>query len=216
MGQDTRRDRWARVLQCAPWILSGRFADAAATLEADLAWDLATGEQNHRLTRRIWLGHLEFLMDSPARALLQAEALCSLAASAAYIEETRQGALLAHALDQPQLAAQALENLRKIEQRWPSPHSQGLRAHVEGVLSGGERGGALLNQALGLWPDSPVVYSRARRLRRWRTSKGGSINTGTGFRGWWCSDGSATPARWCACPVSRKRDAYTSESANCG
>jgi tetratricopeptide (TPR) repeat protein len=164
MGMDARRDRWSRVVRCAPWIMEGKFADAAATLEADLAWDLATGEQNHRLTRRIWLGYLEWLMDAPARALIQAQELVRSDPSPAYIQEIRQGVLLALELAQAALAEEGLDRLRKIETDWPSTHSKALRSHVEGAIAGGQMGGALLNQSIGLWPDPPIRYARAQWL----------------------------------------------------
>jgi serine/threonine protein kinase len=167
MGQDAKRDRWSRWLCCAPWILEGRFADAAAALESDLAWDIAMHEQNHRLIRQVWLGNLELLMDAAPRALLQAEELVRLPASPVFLQPLREGALLALELKETHLARVALEQLKEIEREWPSTHSRGARAHVEGaLLDDPAEAGALIREAVGLWGDPLILLTQAQWLAR--------------------------------------------------
>ena len=168
MGADAKRDRWARLLRCAPRILQGRFDDAATELGADLAWDIASHEQGHLLARRASLGNLELLRDQPAAARAQAVELAHLEASPLFLESVREGAMLALETEDIALAREALARLREIEARWPSTHSHGVRLHIEGVLVGGAPGGDLLNQAAGLWPDPPTLFARAL----WRAGQG--------------------------------------------
>lgn len=167
MGSDAKRSRWASIFACAPAILEGRFAEVAATLESDLAYDIATGEQNHVFTRRIWLGYLEWLMGRGAATRLQAEYLAALDPSPAFLEYLREGALLAVKAKAPDLVQTAIASLRKIEDRWPSTHSRGVRAHVESVAAqDGNTDAASLGEAMGLWPDPPVLLSHAQWLER--------------------------------------------------
>jgi tetratricopeptide (TPR) repeat protein len=168
MGNDARRERWARLLRCGPQILDGRFDEAAGDLRADLAWDVAMKEQSHMLTRRVWLGHLEALMDQPAAAREQARELAAMPLSPIAIEELREAALIAVSIGERDVASLVLGRLRELEARWPSTHSHGVRLHVEGLVIGGDSGGDLFNQAVGLWPDPPALFARGR----WLTSQG--------------------------------------------
>ena len=167
MGSVAIRDRWARLLRCAPGILTGRFKETARTLESDLSWDRATHEESHRLTRLAWLGYLRWLMDEPLKARECAEQLIAMDAQPATLDETRDASLIALAIGETDLARAGLDKLRQIERRWPSTRTQGVRTHIEGALLGpADEGGALLYQAVGLWPDSPAVYSQVRWLAR--------------------------------------------------
>jgi serine/threonine protein kinase/tetratricopeptide (TPR) repeat protein len=164
LGGTAYHDRWARFLAAGPSIMEGRFAETASTLEADLAFDYATGEELRRYRRQDYLGNLRRLMGDRAAALAQARALCTLPATGPCLLNIRQGALLAIDELDPDLAAAGLDRLREIERRWPSTHSKGSRAHVEGCLMelrGDTRAGELLNLARGLWPDALVLYSVA-------------------------------------------------------
>jgi serine/threonine protein kinase len=165
MGSDAKRDRWARLLRCAPEILRGRFTETARTLESDLAWDRATHEESHTLTRLAWLGYLRWLMDEPHKARGCAEQLIAMDAQPATLDETRDASLIALAIGETDLARAGLDKLRQIERRWPSTRTQGIRTHIEGALLGStDEAGALLYQAVGLWPDSPATYSQIRWL----------------------------------------------------
>ena len=165
MGSNAKRERWARLLQCAPGILTGRFAETAATLESDLSWDIATGDENHSHSRRVWLGNLEWLMDAPSRARYQVQELLALPAEAPVIDALREAGLLASAIGEPDLAGQALRKLTEIADKWPSTHTRGIRANVAGVLLGHrEEAGALLNEAVGLWRDPYALYAQAEWL----------------------------------------------------
>jgi serine/threonine protein kinase/tetratricopeptide (TPR) repeat protein len=167
MGSDARRERWARLLSCAPLILSGRFSEAATTLESDLAWDRATGEENFSITRRVWLGWLRLLMDQPAKARAAAAETIALDAQPATLDGLRDASLIVAAAGDANLANQGLEKLRVIEQRWPSTRTQGVRLHVQGALAGNtEEAGTLLYQAVGLWRDSPAVFSQIQWAAR--------------------------------------------------
>jgi len=167
MGSDARRERWARLLACAPLILGGRFSEAATTLESDLTWDRATGEQDFSITRRIWLGWLWWLMDQPAKARAAAAEIAALDAQPATLDGLRDASLIAAAAGDGDLANQGLEKIRIIEQRWPSTRTQGVRLHVEGALAGNtEEAGALLYQAVGLWRDSPALFSQLQWAMR--------------------------------------------------
>jgi tetratricopeptide (TPR) repeat protein len=167
MGSDARRERWARLLACAPLILSGRFSEAATTLESDLAWDRAAGEENFSITRRAWLGWLRFLMDQPAKAQAAAAEIIALEAQPATLDGLRDASLIAAAARDAELANDGLEKLRVIEQRWPSTRTQGVRLHVQGALAGNtEEAGALLYQAVGLWRDSPALLSQLQWVAR--------------------------------------------------
>jgi len=164
MAVTPQRDRWSRLLRCGPLIMEGRFAEAAAALASDLAYDVATGEENRRQIRRSWLGQLDWLVDSPGRARVQTVELVKLEASPAWLFALREGGLMALAIEERDLAADALDRLREIERRWPSTHSRGARAHLEGALlaaSGDSRAGDLFLEARGLWPDPPVLFSLA-------------------------------------------------------
>ncbi|MGA7241409.1 MAG: serine/threonine-protein kinase [Bryobacteraceae bacterium] len=165
MGTDAVRERWARLLQCAPLILQGRFEEAASRLEADIAWDVATGEQSHLVSRRIWLGRLHLLMDAPAVARRQAVELLRLDVSPASLDGNREAALIAHAAGDGGLAHAALINLREIEGQWPSTHTSGVRAHVEAVLGNAAEAAGPFTQAVGLWADPLLLLSRAQWLR---------------------------------------------------
>ena len=59
MTASPERDRWGRMLRCGPQILAGHFVEASSALASDLAYDIVTGEQTRRQTRRVWLGMLE-------------------------------------------------------------------------------------------------------------------------------------------------------------
>jgi serine/threonine protein kinase/tetratricopeptide (TPR) repeat protein len=165
MGSDARRERWARLMACGPEILAGRFSETAATLEGDLAWDIATREENNSHMRRVWLGNLEWLLGAPARARYQVQQLLLLPPQPAVMDVLREAALLAHSIGEPQLATQALAKLTEIAATWPSTRTRGIRAHIEGALFGNsEEAGPLLNEAIGLWPDPYTVYSQAQWL----------------------------------------------------
>lgn len=166
MGSDAKRERWARLLRCAPMILEGRFGEAASLLESDLAWDVARNEQSHLVDRRIWLGHLDILMDAPTRAQEQAAKLVKLGVSPAFVEANRQAALLAIAAADRELAHSALDQLSEIERRWPSTHTHGLRAHIAALTAEPADGTALFSEAYGLWADPPLLLSRAQWRRR--------------------------------------------------
>jgi serine/threonine protein kinase len=166
MGSDAKRERWARLLACAPDILQGRFWMAASRLESDLAWDVAMNEQGHQVDRRIWLGHLDRLMDRSDRSRTQAAELSKLGLSPLLLEAYRQSAILALAAHDFDVARAALELLRQAEQRWPSTHSRGVRAHIEALLAADDEKEAMFNQAAGLWPDPPVLLDRARWFLR--------------------------------------------------
>ncbi|MBZ5606385.1 MAG: protein kinase [Acidobacteriia bacterium] len=165
MGQDARRDRWSRVVRCEPWIMQGRFADVASDLESDLAFDAAVQEQNHRQIRLSWLGMLEWLMDAPARTRVHASELVRLSPTPAVLQPLLEGGLLAAQIEDRQLASDALERLREIERRWPSTHTHGTRALLESMVDS-QNAAALLNQAVGLWPDPLTLYAQARHLAR--------------------------------------------------
>lgn len=165
MGSDARRDRWARLLACGPEILAGRFSETAATLEGDLAWDVATHEENNSHMRRVWLGNLELLLGAPGRARDQVQQLLALSPQPAVMDVLREAALLAYSIGEPQLAAQALAKLTEIAGLWPSTRTRGIRAHIEGaLLANSEEAGPLLNEAVGLWPDPYAIYSQAQWL----------------------------------------------------
>jgi serine/threonine protein kinase len=165
LGRSAESDRWSKLLVCAPLILQGRFRDAAERLRADLAYDTATGEQMHTQSRRLWLGMVEWLMDSPGAARKEAVALAAVQSPpTGWIDIVRQNGMLAHFLGEPVLADSMLERLREFERDWPSTHTQGARAHLEAVLTGGQdpgRSGNLLLTATGLWPDCLTLYSMA-------------------------------------------------------
>src|SRR5215472_11319934 len=167
MGSDARRERWARLLACAPLILSARFSEAVATLESDLAWDRAMGEENFSITRRAWLGWLQLLMDRPSRARSAAAEIIALDAQPATLDGLRDASLIAAAAQDTDLANQGLDKLRVIEQRWPSTRTQGVRLLVQGTLAKDvEEAGALLYQAVGLWGDSPARFSQLQWASR--------------------------------------------------
>lgn len=164
MAISPERERWSKLLRCGPLALQGRFAEAASALASDLAYDIATGEQNRRHTRRVWLGMLDWLMDAPGRAVAQAEELARLDESPVYLQVFREGGLLALLLGEQALALQFVERLRGIERRWTSTHSRGARAHLEGALlltSEREKAGTLLTEGRGLWPDPLTLLSVA-------------------------------------------------------
>jgi serine/threonine protein kinase len=174
LGGTAYHDRWARFLAAGPGVLQGKFAETAAILEADLAYDYATGEKLRRYRRHDYLGNIRRLMGEPVAALAQAEALCLLPPEAPCLFDIRQGALIAIAENDAKLAQEALGRLREIERRWPSTHSKGARAHIEGCLMELERDARaanLFNEARGLWPDASVLYSVALwlgRLNQWQ------------------------------------------------
>lgn len=164
MGADPELDRWSRLLRCAPLIMEGQFEKAASNLRADLAYDIAAGEQKNLQNRRLWLGMLEWLMNADARAKEQAVALAALDPSPIWLLPIRGCGMLALWLGETALAAAAVDRLREIERRWPSTHTHGARAHLEGAArlsqdSGGA--GELLDEARGLWPDCFTLYSIA-------------------------------------------------------
>jgi len=75
-----------------------------------------------------------------------------LPASPVFLQPLREGALLALELKETHLARVALEQLKEIEREWPSTHSRGARAHVEGaLLDDPAEAGALIREAVGLW-----------------------------------------------------------------
>ena len=175
MGVSPERDRWSRLLRCGPLMLQGRFTEAATHLRSDLAYDLATGEQGHLQNRRLWLGMVEWLRNEPAKAREQAAALTSLDALPVWLQTLREGAMLADFLGEPALLSAALDRVREIERRWPSTHSRGARAHLEGILWGTQdaaRAGELLNEARGLWPDCLTLYSAAQWHMRQKDFEG--------------------------------------------
>ncbi len=165
MATAPERERWSRLLACEPLILEGRFTEAASRLASDLAYDIATGEENRRQIRRSWLGSLHWLMDSPEEARIQAEALAGLDPSPVWIEPIREGGVLALLIGAPELASTCLERLRSIERQWPSTHSRGVRAHIEGATlmqDDAQKAGDLLGEARGLWPDPLTLWSVCR------------------------------------------------------
>lgn len=164
LGGDANHDRWARLLCAGPAILEGKFAETAAALEGDLAYDIQAGEQLRRYQRHDLLGNLRLLMGDRGGAGEQAKALCAAAATGPYLMALRQGALLGVEAGEWAVAEEGLGKLREVERRWPSTHSQGARMHVEGVMreARGEEGGELLRKAKGLWPDPLVLFSVAK------------------------------------------------------
>jgi serine/threonine protein kinase/tetratricopeptide (TPR) repeat protein len=175
MAADPELERWSRLLRCGPLILKGRFEDAVSALRADLAYDIAAGEQKNLQNRRLWLGMLEWMMGAAARAREQAVALTALDPSPVWLLPLRGGGLLALLLGDTALANSVVERLREIEQRWPSTHTHGARAHLEGALWLDQdlaRASEILNQALGLWPDCFTLYSVAESQMRARNFEG--------------------------------------------
>ena len=164
MAQSPERERWSHLLRCGPLVLQGRFAEASSALIADLAYDIATDEQTRRQTRRSWLGSLAWLMDAPDRAYSQAVELVRLDASPAWLQPLREGGLLAVTMGETALADQAVERLTEIERRWPSTHTHGARAHLQGAALMGrddEQAGNLLLEASGLRPDPLTLITLA-------------------------------------------------------
>ena len=184
MGTSPERDRWSRLLRCGPLMLQGRFVEAATHLRSDLAYDLATGEQGHLQNRRLWLGMAEWLMNDRVRAREQAVALTSLDALPVWLQTLREAAMLADFIGEPTLVAVALDRVREIERRWPSTHSRGARAHLEGLVWGRQtrpapgscstkRGDCGRTALRCTRPRSGTCDRRIsrRRRRRWRRSK---------------------------------------------
>jgi serine/threonine protein kinase len=164
MAISPERERWSKLLRCGPLILQGRFAEAAAALSSDLAFDVATGEQSRRATRRVWLGFLDWMMDSSGPARSQAKELADLEASPAWIQQLREGAMLALAVRDGDSSELALRKLTQIEKQWPSTHSSGARRHIQGAImanNDNEAATELLSEACGLWPDPLTLFSDA-------------------------------------------------------
>ncbi len=171
MGQRPELERDARLLECEPLIMTGQFREASTRLASDMAWDIARGEERLLQIRRVWIGWLAFLMDEPARAGEQVEALARLDPSPAWLQPLRECGLLADAIGDPRWVAVVLERLREIERRWPSTQSQGARAHLEAVLLGDRdksQTSSLFGVAKGLWPDPLTLYS----LAQWQQHEG--------------------------------------------
>jgi tetratricopeptide (TPR) repeat protein len=169
MAISPERERWSRLLRCGPLILQGRFAESASALSSDLEFDITTGEQNRRATRRVWLGFLDWMMDSPGRGRSQAGQLADLEASPAWIQQLREGAMLALAVRDDDSAESALRKLAEIEKHWPSTHSSGARRHIQGAILAARDDDAateLLSAAHGLWPDPLTLTSEAEWLFR--------------------------------------------------
>jgi serine/threonine protein kinase len=155
-GGGPEMERRSRLLRCGPLIMQGQFDRAAALLDSDLAYDAATGEQERSQTRRSWLGMLEFLGDAPAKARLQAQELAVGDPLPVAIQQTCEGGLLAILLRDQGLVSQFLARLREIEKRWPSSHSSGAAACLEGALKGLRKdpeADASFRKAVGLWSD---------------------------------------------------------------
>ncbi len=164
MASTTRRERWARLLRAGPAILQGRFAETVLNLESDLAHDSATGDGLRRFQRLQVLSSTLLLMGETARARPFIETLCTLQPFGPSLRYLRAGARYALELGDFALANQSLEALREIERRWPSTHSQGSRAQVEGLIHAYRKekeAEPLLTQALGLWPDPLTLEALA-------------------------------------------------------
>ena len=104
-------------------------------------------------------------MDAPARARTQVEELVRLDASPAWLLPLREAGILALQLGEIELARAALEQLKRIAMEFPSTHTTGARAHLEGALLGAmgdSRAGTVLGEARGLRDDPMTGYSVAR------------------------------------------------------
>jgi tetratricopeptide (TPR) repeat protein/tRNA A-37 threonylcarbamoyl transferase component Bud32 len=163
--------RIGRYLSCGPLVMQGRFAEAAARLESDMAYDAATGDTMTLEVRRSRLGLLELWMDHPGKARSRAAELAQLEASPIFLKPLCEGGLLSVLLNDADLSTQILDRLRAIETRWSSTHSRGSRACLEGALmdlKGDPKAGEWFREAVGLWPD-PVTLLMAGH---WHATKG--------------------------------------------
>ncbi len=155
MQQDPEHDRWARLLRCGAWIFQGRLAEASSTLLADMAFDLANGEETRVLRRRSWVGLAEWLLDSPSHAREQADEILKLEGDPATFIVLRELLILTQALGDPDISQRIFERLSSIEKRWPSGNSKAARRVAEALLpqTPAEKAGTLLNEARGLKAD---------------------------------------------------------------
>ncbi len=173
LGSTSRRERWSRVLLAGPAILRGQFVQAALNLEAELALDDALGDGLRRYQRLQLLTTTRQLMGQPRLAWKSAAALCALPAQGPSLRYLRAGVTAAVELGDFDLAQQALTTLREIENKWPSTHSQGARAHAEGwmrLFSKGFEADAdtWITRARGIWPDPQTLFAVAE----WHARRG--------------------------------------------
>ena len=156
---------WARVMLAAPAVMLGKFDEAAAGLEADLARDAVAGSELPALERVSVLSQVYLLMGQQERAAEQARVLCLLPSVAPHLNLLRQGCLWALRANDLSSAEKAVASLREIEGKWRSTHSSGGLLQSEGLLleAKGDLDGAAdrLNKAQSLWGDPLTLFSAA-------------------------------------------------------
>lgn len=149
-------NRFARLFQCGPLILMGRFAEAWTSLSQDVRLDVARNDQRYRFVRRDWLAHLSWMMDASSNAREHIDDVLALKPLPFYMDHFREVGLAAIRIGDSERADHALRLLEATEREAPSAHSKGSRLHMAGVirLAQGEEGGfEQLSEGFGLWDD---------------------------------------------------------------
>ena len=156
LGAKESLNGFARLLQCIPLIVMGRFSEAETNLSQDLRLDIAQNNQWYGFTRRVWLAHLSWMMDAPFNAKQHIDGVLALKPLPAYLDHFREVGLAAIRIGDWERADHALRILEVIEREALSAHSKGSRLHMQGVirLARGEEGGfERLDEGFGLWDD---------------------------------------------------------------
>jgi serine/threonine protein kinase/Tfp pilus assembly protein PilF len=165
MAAGAERDREVRTVRPGLLILQGRFRQAEEELDQGLSYTTAVGQSYARETYRLRLGLTNWLMDQPDAARLRALEISRLPLLPLFLPFLHEAGLLAYLAGAPEIVSAILGRLREIESKWRSTHSQGARAHLEGLEKQAQRNPdahSSLVEARGVWPNALVLFSLAR------------------------------------------------------
>ena len=148
------------------YLMRGKFREAAAMVEAELATARANRKEVERQHFLLWAAWVRFLTDSPTWRAAAAE-LTDVDADPFALEVQKEIGVLA-ALNGETVVLQAvLEKARQVHKNWPSARTLGIVSLLKGSLAqlAGQSFSADFPIAVGLWP-MPSTFLLDARMNR--------------------------------------------------
>ncbi|MFB3923754.1 MAG: protein kinase [Terriglobia bacterium] len=142
-----------RLVQLA--VLEGKLDASAQQLETDLANDLKNGNASYVSSRRYWLARVYLLLGQRKSALAHLDKLIAASRlTPLHMHELRQAALLLAEMGETQRAQPVLEDLEKLQSRFPGDFTRAAVLQVRGALE----------QAQGKFAEADRHLELARKL----------------------------------------------------